>query len=340
MNQTKKRLKIINLAISITDIDTIQLQILKLNQIKTDEELNNIIDNLQANNYAKAQVLITKYLENPLVDEIVQRVTNNNNNSQFDLYENSQDSIEPKEIQLEDMLKIQNENFEEKIVTPKNNIDFDSLLNITHNDIMNNNIDIKVTSQNHDDSKNNTETIDNIKHHKLVYPPIPYINKKFQNIRQQYPQIEIKLTEYPSVNNWLEKIKTEGYNEDDIEEVINYIYKTTKYNKAEASQLLLLTACTKSKYATFILARELYRGILLEKNIIEAFDIMYKLANNDNYPEALCDLAQFYEYGIGVKKDTKKALRLYDESMQMGITRALRHYDRLSKQKKSLFGLF
>jgi TPR repeat protein len=88
------------------------------------------------------------------------------------------------------------------------------------------------------------------------------------------------------------------------------------------------------------LARELYKGDLIEQDINQSFDLMYQLAINDNYAEAICDLAQFYEYGVGVKADKKQALKLYDEAMQQGITRAMRHYDRLSKQKRKLFKLF
>ena len=58
MNQTKKRLSIINLAISITDLETIQLQILKLRLLMTDDKIQEIITALQDENYAHAQSLI------------------------------------------------------------------------------------------------------------------------------------------------------------------------------------------------------------------------------------------------------------------------------------------
>jgi len=72
MNQTKKRLSIIKLAISITDIETIQLQVLKLGLLKTDEKIQNIISMLQAENYAQAQGLITTYIETP-TENVLQR---------------------------------------------------------------------------------------------------------------------------------------------------------------------------------------------------------------------------------------------------------------------------
>lgn len=72
MNQTKKRLSIINFAISITDIETIQLQVLKLGLLKTDEKIQNIITMIQAENYAQAQGLITAYMEAP-TENVLQR---------------------------------------------------------------------------------------------------------------------------------------------------------------------------------------------------------------------------------------------------------------------------
>ena len=57
---------------------------------------------------------------------------------------------------------------------------------------------------------------------------------------------------------------------------------------------------------------------------------MQSLALED-YPEALCDLAQFYEHGIGTGKDKKKAEQLYKEATEFGIKRAEKHYTRLKK---------
>jgi len=74
MNQTKKRLSIINLAISITDIETIQLQILKLGLLQTDLKIQEIITALQAENYAQAQGLISLYIETP-TENVLQRTS-------------------------------------------------------------------------------------------------------------------------------------------------------------------------------------------------------------------------------------------------------------------------
>ena len=111
-------------------------------------------------------------------------------------------------------------------------------------------------------------------------------------------------------------------------------------NKIEAAQLLLLTSSTESKYAQFRLARSLYKGQLFQKNLDESFTLMQRLAMNDLYPEAICDLGQFYENGIGTPKDKKKAEELYKEAMDLGIYRAIEHYTRLQKEHKKLFSIF
>lgn len=65
MNQTKKRLSIISLAISINDTETVQLQVLKLSLLKTDSLIQEILEILQAQNYAQAQGLIASYIKKP-----------------------------------------------------------------------------------------------------------------------------------------------------------------------------------------------------------------------------------------------------------------------------------
>ena len=57
----------------------------------------------------------------------------------------------------------------------------------------------------------------------------------------------------------------------------------------------------------------------------------------EGYVEAICDLGQFYEYGIGIKKDRKKALSLYEEAHQLGLERAKELYDKLQNSKKNFF---
>ena len=61
---------------------------------------------------------------------------------------------------------------------------------------------------------------------------------------------------------------------------------------------------------------------------------------DDDYPEAICDLAQFYENGIGINKDKKKAEALYKDAVDLGIKRAISHYERIKKQNSGLFSAF
>jgi TPR repeat protein len=89
-----------------------------------------------------------------------------------------------------------------------------------------------------------------------------------------------------------------------------------------------------------MLARSLFKGDLLEKNLPEAFTLINRLAMDDDYAEAICDLGQLYEYGIGIDKDKKRAEALYKEAMELGIKRAKSHYERLRKENKTFFSFF
>ena len=72
------------------------------------------------------------------------------------------------------------------------------------------------------------------------------------------------------------------------------------------------------------------------QNIPEAFEHIYSLAMED-YPEALCDLAQFYEHGIHVERDKRKAEQFFKEAADFGIKRAQEHYERIEKQNRGFF---
>lgn len=422
MNQTKKRLSIINLAISITDIETIELQILQLGPLRTDEKIQEIITALKAKNYIQAQGLITAYIETP-TKEILQRtfqkekekrnMQDNNTIDEFNLFAEPEDNSEITTLDLDDMMALSNDVEKEKPEEVEKNMDFDSLLNIDTDDILPNNIKLnrshtssntfwdkseEVIMQTDDipkdtffdseesrtkipeetvteesftipepaeealqeevDQKTETETenIDTFeKETKKVleelrpqkqenepeedkkYKAIPYIDQKFKNMHVQYPPMQETLEIFPSVKAWLLQISDEGYSEEDIETMIKKIETLSGEHKEEAAQLLLITAATESKYAQFRLARVLYKGEILQKNLAESFTIINRLATHDDYPEAICDLAQFYEYGIGIDKDKKKAELLYEEAMNAGITRATDHYERIKKQNSGLF---
>jgi len=440
MNQTKKRLSIINLAISITDIETIQLQILQLGPLRADEKIQEILNTLKSENYAQAQGLIATYIETP-TKEILQRTfqkeqekeidQDHNTIDEFNLFAEPEDNKEVKTFDFEDMLAFSNKVEEDKPEKVQKNIDFDSLLNIDRDDILPDNIELdinhspsntfwdepkelhmqtediprdtffdpeeniakdtkgtlseefmtkeeieeipeetveKVLEETYNEKEfqeeeyqqeiyqevENSETfekeikkeLESLKPRKkeninesetTKYKAIPYIDQKFKNMHVQYPPIQETLEIFSSVNAWLLKISSEGYSEDEVEKKKKKIDSLGIEHKEEAAQLLLITAATESKYAQFRLARTLYKGEILQKNLAEAFTLINRLATNDDYPEAICDLAQFYEHGIGIDKDRKKAELLYEEAMNSGIKRAMGHYERIKKQNKGLF---
>ena len=398
MNQTKKRLAIIKLSISITDEDCIQHQLLKLTQIRSDEKLQEILGALQEKNYAQAQGLITKYIETP-THEILQRTEISNEKEKiinkeeqkehmiindFDLLPQEEESVVPMQ-EIEDI-----ESFvapDTSTASPKNHsVNYDALLNLEAEDILPDNIDIDLSVPQKDDffdeknmqpqkqekedhffdtkilEKDRAPSFDDAltkliqreetKHSEdkeadlqdkeipLTYKAIPHIKEKLDNLMKQYTPIELEETSSEAVSSLLEKIKTEGCTEKEIEETIDYLIKlSAKGKKAEAAKLLLIVAATPSLYARFMLARTLFKGELFQKNIPEAFGIIYTLANDENYPEAICDLAQLYEYGIGTEKDPSKAESLYSDAAQMGIERAKKHVERIQKENKGFFSL-
>ncbi len=170
------------------------------------------------------------------------------------------------------------------------------------------------------------------------YEAITYIDQKLKNMQTQYPPLETAAASYTSLEQWLQKIREGRYNEEDVEKLLQEVQECAAEGKtAEAAQLLLLAAATPSVYAQFMLARSLFKGDLLQKNVPEAFTLINRLAMDEDYPEAICDLGQLYEYGIGIAKDRHRAETLYKEAMELGIKRAQSHYERLHKQNKGLF---
>ncbi len=410
MNQTKKRLSIINLAISITDIETIQLQVLKLGLLRSDSKIQEIISMLQAENYAQAQGLITTYIETPM-EEILQRSAQKDEDIQrqkeqaiieeFDLFV---EEPEKEELPIQEINDL--EAFVDPVAEPKKlsaeQVNYDTLLNVDADDILPDNIELDLSHTKEDtffDSVTNRsidevftqniskdtffddpqqilqeeihkeeipleETVEKISEEPVAqeevlieeaiipdltaeqtnkpaqYKAISYIDQKFQNALKQYPSIESSDKKFFSVVSLLHKVSLDGYNEKDIEETIEKIEELSLDNKAEASQLLLIIASTESKYAQFRLARALYKGEILKKNLSESYTLINNLAVNDDYPEAICDLGQFYEYGIGIDKDITKAKLLYKQAMDLDIKRAEAHYKRINKADRRLFSFF
>ncbi|HEY9190139.1 MAG TPA: hypothetical protein VIM88_04680 [Sulfurovum sp.] len=410
MNQTQKRLSIINYAISITDVETIQLQVLKLAPLKADEKLQEILTAIHAGNYARAQRLITSYIETP-PEEILQRTAQQAQASldsqeqdiidEFDLFVTSDIYRKPKEIDINDFFLDPFPAETKKEETKRETrIDYDALLNIeadqvlTDSDLTRDSADEEVDSF-YDSSKEKSaqgmernatpkedtffdteeteeteavttptsieETLSILQKRTLTksdplqelkpllntvetedispYEAIPYIAQKLSNMQKEYPPVKETYEVFDSVEALLTKISREGYTEEEIIATLDTVKTLTETNDyAEAAELLLTCAATESMFAQFMLARELYRGVLLDQNIAEAFNRMYSLAMED-YPEALCDLAQFYEHGVGTEKDRKKAEQFYKEAMDLGIKRAEKHHARLKKQNRGLFGL-
>lgn len=487
MNQTKKRLSIINLAISITDIETIQLQILKLGLLQTDLKIQEIITTIQAENYAQAQGLITLYIEAPTenvlqrtsqkkrpamttaeqttIDEFQLFVTEDKeekttidiNDFYVDAFETRRnqpkkketikelnlddflsdalniESPQPKaeekqklfqEIDIDDFLNTTphkedgTQEIKETITeidindflsntlpvatTQAKSANFDALLNIDADDVLADNITVNISADINDSffetsSQEEKEPIDtsdipkdtffdieetvihetvteksltqeilvketiierfeeieeveqivekNIQEEETFfqdikpshYKAIPYIAQKLESMQKQYPPVEAAYENFSTVENLLKKISQEAYTEAEIEETLNYIKKLIEDSDySQAAQLMLICAATESKFAQFMLARELYKGALLKKNVPEAFSLINTLAMDD-YPEALCDLGQFYENGIGTKKDKKRARELYKEAIGLGIKRADAHHARLQKRRRGFF---
>jgi len=440
MNQIKKRLSIIHLAISITDIETIELQVLKLKLLKIDLRVEEIINLLQSRNYAQAQTLITKYIdtddekiipkdrtiskEKPLlsnedqaiIDEFqlfvspTKRIRASNKKEEIDIdefapiptpkpiveeekgiEEEVEDTIEeikenrkPKvvKIDIDNLLKIEPEDIEptpkvedkkeeedkkviEKIEKNREDRDdnfFDTKESrvISHTDII-----PKDTFFDRDDEIDEKKDItppkstqitplddlplspiDNIdeipkeieEDTNIKYDAIPNIGEKLLNLRKQFLSTDKSYENFATVEALVTQISQKGYTEDEIEETLFFIKKfVDEHRYSEASQLLLVCAATESKFAQLMLARELYKGVIVNKNIAESFLIIDKLAVDEN-AEALCDLGQFYENGIGVTKDKKKAEKLYKKSMDLGIKRAKTHYNRMRKANRSFFG--
>lgn len=397
----------------MTDVETIQLQIMKLAPLKTDERIQEIITVIQAENYALAQRLITRYIETP-TENILQRTSQKSETSmtledqavidEFDLFITSDTQGKQKEVDINDFFADSLPAATKAETKKENHADFESIFNIDVDNVPTDYRKQDAAAYTSQDSffeasrQNVKQSIDNrhiakdtffdtgktIKTETLKepakaeepapeetvafakkglldqnepfeelkpllnvqkeeylspYKAIPYIAQKLDSMQKTCPPVDKTYEKFDSVEDLLRKISRESYTEEEIEETLKTIKTLTEEtNYAEAAQLLLICAATESKFAQFMLARELYKGVLFEKNIPEGFTRMYSLAMED-FPEALCDLAQFYEHGVGIEKDKKKAEQFYKEAMDFGIKRAEQHHARLKKQNRGFFGL-
>jgi len=185
------------------------------------------------------------------------------------------------------------------------------------------------TKQQPQESAKKVESKEEVKNE--IYAPIPHIEHKFRQLFTLYPPIKESDIWVEEVVKFLKFVSANSYSEDDIKKFFEeYLFYLEKGDIARASQVLLLAAATDSKYARFILARELFKGKVLKRDFKKSYGIMKQLANS-GYADAICDLAQFYEYGIEVPKDTKIALKLYEKAFELGVNRATKHINRIKE---------
>ncbi len=175
------------------------------------------------------------------------------------------------------------------------------------------------------------------------YEAFAYMGQKFRNMLHQFPQkIPYEEGVYIEAQRFIDRVSTEDYTESQVEAMIaRYQELKAEGHLAEAAQVLIAAATTESRFAQFMLARELFKGEVLKPDHAEAFTQINRMAEED-YPEAICDLGQLYEYGIGIDKNKHHALLLYEEAAAMGIERAQRHYERLRRANplRSITSLF
>jgi len=171
------------------------------------------------------------------------------------------------------------------------------------------------------------------------YSAISYIDQKFQNMLFQYPPIKDTGATPEVVKQMKEKLSSEEYTDEMIERLLDHYFKFKEAGRVEdAAKVLLLAASSESRYAKFLLARELFKGEVLRKNHTESFNLINSLADQ-NYPDAICDLGQFYEHGIAIVKDIEMAKLLYKEAADLGLERAKKHFERLDDSSKGVKGI-
>jgi len=174
-----------------------------------------------------------------------------------------------------------------------------------------------------------------------IYPPIAHLTEKYREYFVLYPPIKESEIWLEEIATTIDRLSNNSYTDVDIENIYDeYEYYLQKGELAKAAQFLLLLATTDSKYAKFILARELFKGKVLKRDIQKSYALMVELAKG-GYANAICDLGQFYEYGIVVNEDKKRALKLYEKAFELGVNRATKHINRIKENSgifKKLFG--
>ena len=163
------------------------------------------------------------------------------------------------------------------------------------------------------------------------------IIQKFVDLQESYPIIEDTQTDYESVKAWIKEIMNQGYSPSMLDEMMTYTINLINAKRyEEAGQLILVSSATQEDAPTYLLARELYKGVIFKSNYTASFGIFVSLAQS-GHSQAICDLARFYQLGIYVKQNKKYAIKLYKLSMDRGVARAKIQYDKLTKSSFSFF---
>lgn len=239
----------------------------------------------------------------------------------------SEETVEQKEINLEPK-EYETENKEENNEPNEENLDDDlEMLITTDSETSNTNIDMTL--------EENLESRESANPYDKKYPPVSDIFHKFQNIALFHIGNK-NYTLHKSSANWMHRISKVGYKEIEILKIAKYIQKLKEQKEHnEAIQLALICCATESNLGKLIFARELYKGDIVEQDHFKACEMTKELALLD-YPEALCDLGQYCEHGIGTKKSLEYALHFYKKAYDLGLDRANILYKNL-KRKKGLF---
>ncbi|MBN2768081.1 MAG: SEL1-like repeat protein [Campylobacterales bacterium] len=374
MNQIKKRLEIIKIAISMTDSETIRLQLLKLEPFEIDPKLDEIIDLLKIKNYAQAQYLISEYInptkiieeesENKKEDsrEITREKTytqkkhsiieefqiimpsskdEDEDEDDKDIEENPYQDITPAhKVLLEAMEDEENEQYLEPNIEEDIEIDEEEIpQEYDENEVPqkeNNKYDVEYEEYEEitedEETSENEELQEEDVEEKYDPAPIKDIEERFEQIYGVYDFYHQTDTRYQSTKIWITQIKNRGVNNSSLQAMLQHIENLKgRDDTSEAAQLICVCAATNLQLGRLLLARELYRGKLASQDEVEAYKIIHELAQEE-YDEALCDLGQFYEFGVAVSKNEKKAKELYEKAIALGLQRAKSHLERINKK--------
>lgn len=333
MNQMQKRLEIIKMAISMTDEDTIKLQLLKLEHFENDNDLGEIIALLKQKHYAKAQEMICSY-----------------NIKSYDKAETKINIQSEKEHNINDADCKSNTNNVNTIIKEFSSIRESTthpiMVKITKSYVNNNNNNI-VSLDSKDKNDLGSQKIDTTNSYSssvnesanLMYERIPDIFTIFHNLALHYYR-ENNTIISKSAETWMKHISNSKYSDNEIYKIQAHAKKLkNKGSTIESAQLMLACGATKSNLGRLLFARELIKGDLFEKNENEAFELIRELAISE-YDEAICDYGQLIEYGIGTKADSKHAEKLYKEAMDLGSERGKRLYETIRKKNNKFLSFF